>query len=415
MHLRILLPGLLVILSFSCLHPIIVSAEPLDRLLPKNLIGAPRGESINGLPVNLIIDTGSSYPLLLSEDCVKRLGLKMAKAVPGDSNPVPGKPKLGLTGPCDETVFGLNFPKVSVPVYQHEPENDSENKPIDGIIGWPFLRAEIIGFFLGDHGQFGRLANVPAEAMAWPKFPILNQDGLLSLNVSSGHNGVTRVIIDTGMPEGVELPPDQWREWKMRHPAAPMTLVSINMLGDKDWYKEESWADTFPIGKSIVLHDVPISEADSAHCQMAAPGEKIVVIGLAALKRMLLVLDSPNHVAYAAALVAPPPPYSHNRLGIMFMPKDDRRMEVVARVASGSPAEAAGIQDGDILLKVNQTAIAGWESYRNLDLLKDDLNWSIPAGTKVAFMLRRGNKVIQVIAVAKDILGPSNETALHSE
>jgi hypothetical protein len=412
MHLRPLLPGLWAILSFSCLHPIIVSAEPLDRLLPKNLIGAPPGESINGLPVNLLIDTGTSYPLLLSENSVKRLGIKMAKAVPDDSNPVPGKPKLGLTDPCDPTVFGTNYTKISVPVYQHE-ENDAENKPIDGIIGWPFLRGEIMGFFLGDHGHFGRLAGVPSEATSWPQFPIADQNGLLSLKVSSGHDGATRVIIDTGMPAGVMLPPDQWREWKASHPAAPVTLVSVNMFGDKNWYKEESWADTFPIGESIVLHDVPIGEADSAHCQMAAPREKIIVIGLAALKRMLLVLDSPNHVAYAAALVAPPPPYSHNRLGALFIPKDNRKMEVVARVVVGGPAEVAGIQDGDVLLKVNQTTIADWEAYCHLGLLKDDSNWSIPSGTKVAFTLRRGNKVIQVTATAKDILGPSSDAAMR--
>jgi hypothetical protein len=413
MHLRTLLPGLLAIISFRCLQPITVSADPLDRLLPRNLIGAPPGESINGLPVNLVLDTGSSCPLLLSEDCVKRLGLKMAKAVPDDAHSVPGKPKLGLTEPCDETIFGLNFPKVSVPVYQFEAENDSEKKTVDGIIGWPFMHGEIMGFFLGDNGQFGRLANVPSKAAGWPKFPISDRDGILSLKMSPDKNAVTRVIIDTGMPAGVVLLPGQWREWKARHPAAPMTLISVNMFGDKYGYKEESWAGTFPIGESIVLHGVPVGEASAADCQLAAPGERIIVIGLAALKRMALVLDSPHHVAYAAAWVAPPPPYSHNRLGVVFIPRDNRRTEVVARVAPGSPAEVAGIQDGDILLKVNQTAIADWEAYRNLDLLKDNLNWSIPAGTKVSFTLWRGSEVIQVTAVARDILGPSSDATMR--
>ena len=74
-------------------------------------------------------------------------------------------------------------------------------------------------------------------------------------------------------------------------------------------------------------------------------------LGLAALKRLDIVIDGKHGIAYLRPKKTPPLPYQHNRLGADFIPQDSHNDDLIAHVANGSPAYEAGIRDGDILLK----------------------------------------------------------------
>src|SRR5208283_2475928 len=115
--------------------------------------------------------------------------------------------------------------------------------------------------------------------------------------------------------------------------------------------REESWADRITFGP-LVLTCVPVMEATPTEEASGGPhfeGE----LGLAALKRLDLIVDGGNGRAYLRTKTTAPPPYRHNRLGAEFVPTESPGSELVARVAGGSPAEEAGIRDGDVLLKLD--------------------------------------------------------------
>ncbi|MDP6618975.1 MAG: PDZ domain-containing protein, partial [Nitrospinota bacterium] len=67
---------------------------------------------------------------------------------------------------------------------------------------------------------------------------------------------------------------------------------------------------------------------------------------------------------------------SGRRLGLLVTPMTDRlarRMKlnppvgvVIASVEAGSPAQAGGLQEGDVILEINRNAIQGMKDYRRL-------------------------------------------------
>ena len=266
------------------------------------------------------------------------------------------------------------------------------------------MQREILGFFLAT-GDFAFGARVPDGLLRAARFPIDQGDGALLLEVIGDKNGVERVLIDTGNPGGIELPPDQWRLWKAANPSAPVTFEVSSEFGDELACRERSMAATFSVG-DLDLVDVPIGEASDGF-QSLVPSKKVIALGLAALSRMVLVVDGPNHMAFAAPSGSPPADFSHNRLGVVFLPAK-KSGELIAHVAAKSPAASAGLRDGDVLLKVNGVTVDGWDQYRKLQVLEGSLDWSIAPNTRVEFTVSRDGHTIQISALSRNILTPSS-------
>ena len=57
------------------------------------------------------------------------------------------------------------------------------------------------------------------------------------------------------------------------------------------------------------------------------------------------------------AKTTPPPRYSHNRLGAVFVPTAAHTNQAVARVVDGGPAYEAGVHNGDVLLQVDEVRV----------------------------------------------------------
>jgi len=357
--------------------------------------------TINGHPVALFYDTGVGAPLVLSADYVKRIGLQMAIDVPQhELDPIPGKPEVGYTVPCELTYFGIKNNIEAVPVFELPPDVPRGSEVFEGMVGWPLMRDSLWSFDLSA-GQYRQLVAVPSAAAKWQQYQIWDADNTLSLIPPSDPRRVERVIVDTGNPSGIELPPDQWKEWVAAHPNAPMTLFMDYLPGQKVRCAYESIAATFPLG-TLVLHDVAVSEADPTYYEVQAePGERVVAIGLAALARLEVVLDPPNRTAYLRASRHPALPYLHNRIGAAFFPANETSVDLVARVVPKTPAAQAGIRDGDVLLKVDGQSAAAWLSD---GVLLKRMGGRIPAGTKVVFTVKRGDAVMDITVTARDIL-----------
>lgn len=115
----------------------------------------------------------------------------------------------------------------------------------------------------------------------------------------------------------------------------------------------------------------------------------MATLGVAALKRLELIIDNQHNVVRFQPVQSPPLPYQHNRLGAVFIPSNSNSTNLIACVANGSPAYNAGIRDGDILLNK--------EVNGNFELLP---------GTKFELTLKRDGKVFTTTAVLSNILPP---------
>jgi hypothetical protein len=349
--------------------------------------------TINGKPVQFVLDTGTGPPVVLFSTAAKRLGLKVTPPI---HQPGPGQAAAGTTESCD---LDLGIAKartslrvVEIPAYMNSISSE------DGVLGWQLIKNNV--FMLDAVKHKLKLCKVPKDPSAWTKLRLQTNLDVLGLEVSSQKGGETTILIDTGSPDGVKLNPPMWREWKAAHTNQPITINAYYTPTIGAVAEEESWTHEIALGP-LVLTDVPVMEVDSTDVATGTSlqGQYEATLGLTALKRLDIIIDGKHDIAYLRPKKTHPLPYAHNRLGANFVPAGSQSNELVAKVADDSPAQEAGIQNGDVLLKVDGLAV----SISDLSVLR---KFWMPAGTKIDFTLKRGDKVFKTTAVLRNILPP---------
>ena len=365
---------------------------------------------INGNPVRLVLDTGTSGDIALYSTTVKRLGIKYT---PPDSHSGSGLTSVGWTEPCnldlgtnnanfsfhtDDISFGkgIRLGVLEVPEYLKPSE--------DGIIGWAAIKDKVISIdAVTDKISFDAPGLLGGDK--WKTIQLETRLGLLALDIilENGTNGV--VLLDTGSSHGVEINPQKWSKWKLSHTNQPSTFESYYSPSIGPVIREESWADKISLG-SLMLTDVPVMEADANDMALASlpQTQYVATLGLAALKRLDIIVDGQNGFAFIRPKITAPLPYQHNRLGADFVPKDSQSDDLIAHVANGSPAYKAGIRDGDILLKAGKLDVTKWRTDTNppTDHVEQ------PAGTKLKLTLKRSDKIFKTTAILQNIIPPDS-------
>jgi predicted metalloprotease with PDZ domain len=116
------------------------------------------------------------------------------------------------------------------------------------------------------------------------------------------------------------------------------------------------------------------------------------------------LIDGKGGVAYVRAKKTSPPPYSHNRIGAVFVPSEAPGSgELVAHVLTDSPAYAAGVRDGDKLLKIDGHDLTKWNTDPDLN---DLINFQDSERSRISCTLSRGDKTVELVIVPRRILGP---------
>jgi hypothetical protein len=276
---------------------------------------------------------------------------------------------------------------------------------VDGIIGWPLVSENILQIDMMKDKNTVKTVQAAPDDPAWMKVGLLTNSDLLDLEIPDKNGTKAIIFIDTGMSDGVKLAPPIWRNWKAAHTNSPFTLSGYFTPALGLVIKEESWAKEISLGP-LTLTDVPIMEADSADIASGSfPDTQYeATFGLAALKRLNIIIDGKHGVAYLQFKKTPPLPYEHNRLGAVFVPHDLQSDDNVAHVMNGSPAYEAGIRNDDVLLKIGELDATKWRTDPNV--LPLSRFWSSPAGTKLELTLKRGDKVFTTTAVLRNILPP---------
>jgi PDZ domain-containing protein/aspartyl protease len=348
---------------------------------------------INGKRARLCFDSGAEDFILWREG-VQRLGLNFVES-PIDATPSEGKVGAGITEVCTLSLEGTEgktrFRVLELPSYM--------DVDFDGVIGWWGVRNNIFQIDAAAC-KVTFLAKVPKKTAKWARLGVVANSSVLKLEIpyEGGTNGI--VCVDTGSDIGVALAPQKWQAWKALHAHQAMNLNSFFTPGDGLVVKEEGWANELSFG-SLKLTGLPVTEATPT--EIAVGGRQYEgTLGLAALRRLDFIIDSKRSLAYLRAKVTPPPPYQHNRLGAAFVPSASRGDELIARVAAGSPAQEAGVENGDLLLKVDGIDI----TLRNTDGMK---KFWMAAGTKVNLTLKRNGKVFETTATLREILSPTTK------
>lgn len=351
--------------------------------------------TINGKDAHLAFDTGASHLLLFPKGAA-RLGLSFTNAPKGVHLSL-GEVPMGRTEECELQVGGsilrTSFGVVEVP----------EMLPIgfDGVLGWGPL-ADNIFKIDANLGAVTCLTNIPIAAANWMKFTLETNSNTLKIRVSHRGKETSVIAVDTGFEGGVKLSPDLWRDWKAVHTDQPMTLTAYYMPGAGMVVAEEAWAKKLAIG-SLLMTDVPVTEANKAD---VSPGstKNQMTFGLAALKRLDLIIDGTRGIAYLHAKDMPPPAYEHNRLGAVFAPFDLQSEDLIGRVVNGSPAWVAGIRSGDLLTHIGRLDVTKWRT--DPAVLPLTRFWVRPPGTKLELTLRRSNEVFKTEVILRQILSP---------
>jgi hypothetical protein len=368
-----------VLIGLSCF----VSSTKADERLWLNA-------TINGTPAQLFFDTGAeSY--LLTADAAKRFGLKIANTPTTDR---PGQQAWsgGMTETCllnlEGTVFQTQFTVLNFSAWS--------NPDFDGVIGWCGLTGHIVRIHaLGGMVTFPR--EVEEQLAGWTRLSVATNFCTLELAFPRTNGGKGIIRIDTGSPLGVMLPARTWQAWKKSHPHCPMTVNGIYGFADGYKVQEESWATNITLGP-LVITDVPVGEApasDESYFGTQYEGK----LGLAALKRLDLIVDGKRGVAHLRTKTTPPVPYQHNRAGVAILPSaSNTNVFTAVRVVEGSPAWEAGVRSGDTVLKFDGKVVSMGGKGSCLE--------GAP-GTKLVLTLKRGSRTFDTTVTLRQILPPA--------
>jgi hypothetical protein len=350
--------------------------------------------TINGKPVRFAFDTGASDRILFSQSA-QRLGVSFTPAK-ADAKPSPGKVAVGLSETCD-LGLGPHKARIDFFVIDLPPMLPPD---VDGLLGWGSLKLAV--FAIDARRMKIDDAEVPKDLAGWTKLKLVANAGVLLMEIPRAGGKPAVLLVDTGANGGVELAPSEWAEWKATHPKQPMTLNSYFQPGVGLKIPEEAWASELPLGP-LMLTDVPVRGAD----RIVA---RDMMMGMAALRRLEVIVDGPGGYAYLRPSSTPGQAYDHNRLGAVFAPANltlsnsEKDQDLVAFVMAGTPAAEAGIRKGDVLLKIDALDVTKWQTDPTVFPLSRF--WERPPGTQFELTLRRGEEILKVKVTLRQILGP---------
>jgi len=274
----------------------------------------------------MLLDTGSESTVLFNARA-RRLGLKAAVI----SDPTP----VAIGG----QTFTAPLPIFSVPWYYRLAFITRKSSSVDGLVGWPEVRDNIL-VFDAERRTIRSVDQLPPETADWLKVKIVQDRWLLlEIPLADGQTGTMQV--DTGSPFGVEMPPEQWKQWKAAHPKAHTKSHLGGVLSFGIGIFHVAWADEIKLG-ALTLTDVAVQDmpaGQGAFIQSKAPASKAVwAIGMYALMRMDLIVDGKTGFAYLHPKSPPGPPYPGVKRPVV------KNVAAKAPVAGGNWTVAESVQ-----------------------------------------------------------------------
>jgi hypothetical protein len=352
---------------------------------------------INGKPVRLVLDTGCDPHLVLLRDTAQRLRLKLQEAkVSGRWTTEECTVKL----PWSFRGFALARAKLIV---VDVPSHVLKDVNMDGAVGWPILRDRILELDAARQ-KYQFLRKVPKATATWTSLALRTNlpsgSRVLALDLPDADGSKGVLVVDTGAEgTGVNLSPRRWREWKAVHTNQTTLIAKYTPQAGK-YAQEQAWGDKLSLG-SLELTDVLIEEADPIYARILP--DYAGTLGLEALKRLDVIVDGKHGIAYLRPKQTPSVPGKHNRLGAVFVPRDDQSDDLVAHVLDSSPAYEGGIRNGDVLLSIGGRDVTTWRTDPGDPF---ECAFESPAGTALELTVKRGDLTFKATVLLREILKP---------
>ncbi|BCU76954.1 hypothetical protein [Luteolibacter sp. LG18] len=304
-------------------------AVAIARAAPPPIVAKPREVrsqalvtlQLNGKATPLLVDTGSSVPLVVFPETLPDATGKTAAV---DLRLSAKQPPLTESA----TVLAAEIPGAK------------------GILGWPLLKGSLWKLDLPT-GRHEFPTTLP-DVRGWASFPIIAERDSLAIR----HPQLGEVFLDSGARRGVCLTNDRWAAWRKAHPDTPLTL-------------SEGLSPASPGGAfaNPVAHDIAfdLPPLQFRHTNVGEaffdPGHDgaSILLGLETFTTTTMVVDGPGKRVYfqpseRAPAYQPLPP---NRLQAAFLPDPDRTTALCVKLLPGGAGEHAGLQDGDRILELN--------------------------------------------------------------
>ncbi len=214
--------------------------------------------TINGSPSPLYFDSCSDM-FALYPDGPRKFGISWTPT-PTNVTPVQGSPAiLGKTEPCMVSFLGFEgrkqlhmtrFYVLDVPPYWDQSDV--------GMIPWRAVSEDVFSLDAED-GKLKAAILPPKDTDQWSQLRIRTELSILALEAKDKDGIRGAILIDTGSPLGVLLPPSRWLDWKAQHPQMPMTFRFLFTPGEGGIVMEEGWAGQISVG-TLVLSNVPVMQ-----------------------------------------------------------------------------------------------------------------------------------------------------------
>ena len=300
-------------------------------------------------PYHFLIDTGASVTLV-SPELAARYGSK--NPFPPDTPLVRVKSAGGDTALLAPTMLarleldGARFEDVQALIYDCAPLSAHLGMKIDAILGFPLFRETLLTLDY-PRGEVLLQPRGAARAGGGSTIAFNNERKTPIIPVRLGDRTFA-ALIDSGSDAGLSINPVGLQPAFAVQPRPGATVGTLT--GDRE-QRVGRLADTLTIGRYAFIRPV----ADLT--------DELSALGGGILKNFTVTFDQEhNRVTFLRDPPTPIPPEPRRSAGLSFT-KTPAYWRV-ASVVPGSPAAAAGVQPGDLVIRLNGEPVARWDIRR---------------------------------------------------
>ncbi len=306
-------------------------------------------------PLHFILDTGSPLAAIDSK-MVSALGFRQEGIISRSGGAGESGGLIARLQPkaCEE-IGGARFAGGAVMSLDLSSVSSAEGVRVDGLLGGDFFRRYVI---VVDYQQQTVEVLDPSFVYRGSGFvlPITLEGNHMfvsaSLRQSSGESVEGRFMVDTGVRVALLLNAPFASRTEILRGQNAVSNMTFGIGAGGETHGSMFKLAEFKWGP-LDLHDIPAFASSDTRGALADPGFA-GIIGADLLRRYKLFIDYPHSQIILEKTSASGSPFTYDSSG-MFLVADGPRLEriKVLRVVRGSPADSAGVREGDILESID--------------------------------------------------------------
>jgi len=363
----------------------------------RNLIIIPLMINNQG-PYNFIFDTGASIMIFTNPDLPQKLGLHSTKAILvkgfGSSNDVEAQIITGLSlkiGP----ISGKGFSAAVLPEGILEFSN-YVGMPIDGMIGYDLVKDLRLKINFNTSQIKFENPEKSFDRKLYKSFPLEINNNQALIKATASLKGAIlnmKLVLDTGGGNTVFIDPRSLNNLKIPQ-NSPKSTLGWGLTGMIDG--KISRLDYLNLNGIIIQKVIcafPVYP-DSVKNQKGLNGNGN--LGNEILRRFNVVIDYPNRRFYLKSQAILQSPFDYDMSGLNITAYGDSYQRfLVSSIDPGSPADKAGIKEGDLILTIDDLP----SNQYNLGEL--DFLFKSRDNRKVSLSLFREGQFIETVMILK--------------